>query len=114
MHELAECQALVDQLQAIADREGGRVKRARVSSGVLSGVEPELVASADLGLLTKSDLAPFVAEFDTSRARAKIQNLGNEAPAFSVSAKSGEGLQAWLEWLRTALSEQRAARLAVA
>lgn len=47
MHELAICQALVGELQAIAAREGARaISDVFVSIGPLSGVEPALLSSA--------------------------------------------------------------------
>lgn len=47
MHELSICQALVRQVQAIATREHATsVQRVTIRLGVLSGVEPELLAQA--------------------------------------------------------------------
>jgi hydrogenase nickel incorporation protein HypA/HybF len=47
MHELAVCQALIDQVQAIAVENGAhRVAVVHVQLGPLSGVEPELLRQA--------------------------------------------------------------------
>jgi hydrogenase nickel incorporation protein HypA/HybF len=47
MHELAVCQAMLRQVEAIAEREQAqRVLRILVRIGPLSGVEPELLLQA--------------------------------------------------------------------
>ncbi len=47
MHELSICQALLDEVSAIAARQGAvRVMRITLEVGPLSGVEPALLASA--------------------------------------------------------------------
>ena len=46
MHELAVCQALIAQVEAIARREDAFVRMVRVGIGPLSGVESKLLADA--------------------------------------------------------------------
>ena len=47
MHELAVCQALIDQLTDLARKHGAtRVERVTLQIGPLSGVEPDLLANA--------------------------------------------------------------------
>jgi hydrogenase nickel incorporation protein HypA/HybF len=46
MHELAICQALMSQVEAIARSNAARVSEVRIGIGPLSGVEPELIAQA--------------------------------------------------------------------
>lgn len=46
MHELAICQALLDQVAAIARQRDARVTLVRVALGPLSGVEPQLLRQA--------------------------------------------------------------------
>lgn len=47
MHELAICQALVDQVEHVARAQRGqRVERIDISVGPLSGVEPHLLQQA--------------------------------------------------------------------
>jgi len=47
MHELAVCQALIRQVEAIAaERGAAAVERIVVAAGPLSGIEPGLLASA--------------------------------------------------------------------
>ncbi len=47
MHELAVCQALLEQVAAVSAKHGGaRVRAVTVRIGPLSGVEPRLLADA--------------------------------------------------------------------
>ena len=46
MHELAICQALVEQIELVGKRQEGRVTRVLVSIGPLSGVEGTLLTTA--------------------------------------------------------------------
>lgn len=46
MHELAICQALLDQVDEIARQRAARVTLVRVAIGPLSGVEPQLLQQA--------------------------------------------------------------------
>ena len=47
MHELSICQALVDQLRDLADRESAqRITRVLLRVGPMSGVVPDLIAHA--------------------------------------------------------------------
>ena len=59
---------------------------------------PALFASADLLVVSKSDLLPHVA-FDVARCVAAAQRVRPGLPHLVVSARSGEGIDAWLAWL---------------
>ena len=48
MHELAICNALISQVEAISLRHSGRVRQVDVGIGPLSGVEPRLLEDAYL------------------------------------------------------------------
>jgi hydrogenase nickel incorporation protein HypB len=67
---------------------------------------PEMFAVADLMLLNKSDLLPYV-EFDVGRCLANALKVNPDLQTLVVSARSGEGMPAFYAWL-----EARAARLA--
>lgn len=73
---------------------------------------PVLFRVADLVLLTKRDLAPYMPEFDPDRAETHVRELGNAAPVLELSARSGDGLEAWTDWLRQHAAETRAMRAA--
>lgn len=60
---------------------------------------PPILHRADLVLLTKSDLlAPL--DFDVQRFVASVHRVNPKVPILPVSARTGEGLAAWLDWLR--------------
>jgi len=59
---------------------------------------PYLVTAADLLLLNKIDLAPYLS-FDRVGFEADVRLLNANVPIVAVSATTGEGLDAWLEWL---------------
>ncbi len=65
--------------------------------------------TADVAIITKIDIAAVV-EFDRIAAHRNIQAVRPGMPTWEISAKSGEGMDAWLDWLeslRTALQERR-------
>ena len=60
---------------------------------------PALFAAADLLVIAKTDLLPHVA-FDVGRCIADARRARADLPALTLSARTGEGLDAWLQWLR--------------
>jgi hydrogenase nickel incorporation protein HypB len=59
---------------------------------------PYLVTAADLILLNKLDLAPYLT-FDRAGFEADVRLLNPTVPIIDLSATTGEGMDAWLEWL---------------
>ena len=59
---------------------------------------PHMFQACELVLINKMDLAPYV-DFDEALCRANIAEVNPEAQVMSVSAKSGEGFDAWTTWL---------------
>ncbi len=70
---------------------------------------PVIFRGADMVLLTKTDLLPHIEEFDPARARRSIGRVRGSGPILEVSAKTGQGLDAWLAWLLVNLRAQREA-----
>lgn len=60
---------------------------------------PLLFHLAKAMLLNKTDLLPYV-DFDMARARAFATKLNADLAIFEVSARTGQGMDAWYEWLR--------------
>ncbi|EFL50397.1 hydrogenase accessory protein HypB [Solidesulfovibrio fructosivorans JJ]] len=58
-------------------------------------------------VLNKIDLLPYV-DFDMERASRHARVLNEHIAIFPVSARSGEGLADWYDWLRARLREKRA------
>jgi hydrogenase nickel incorporation protein HypB len=59
---------------------------------------PYLVEEADLLLLNKVDLLPYVS-FDLGLFRSDVERLHPGVPVLEVSATTGDGMGAWLDWL---------------
>jgi len=64
---------------------------------------PTIFNSADVTVITKMDLAEAV-EFDEETVKANIQAVRPGMPHFAVSAKTGAGLQEYLQFLKARLS----------
>lgn len=60
---------------------------------------PTIFNTADLALLTKIDLAEAV-EFDRAAAYRSVESVRPGMPVLEVSAKSGDGMEPWVEQLR--------------
>lgn len=69
---------------------------------------PVMFRAADAMVLTKTDLLPFLDDFDPDRATQHLRALANPAPVISLSARTGSGMESWLDWLRAAVEAQRA------
>ena len=67
---------------------------------------PDMFHAADLMLLNKTDLLPHL-DFDVEACLDYARRVNPAIEVIQVSARSGEGLDAWLDWLLA----RRAARL---
>jgi len=59
---------------------------------------PDMFAAARLMLLNKTDLLPHV-DFDVERCIAYARRINPGIEVLQVSARSGQGLAAWVDWL---------------
>lgn len=59
---------------------------------------PDMFRNADLMILTKIDLLPYV-NFDVSQCIANAKIINPSLEVFNLSATSGSGLACWYEWL---------------
>jgi hydrogenase nickel incorporation protein HypB len=71
---------------------------------------PVIFRGADRVLITKADLLPHLDDFKPERAEACVRALANSAPVLRLSAKTGEGLDGWLAWLRDEVQARRQKR----
>lgn len=69
---------------------------------------PTIFNSADVAIVTKSDLAEAV-EFDGEATRRNIQAVRPGMRVFQLSAKTGDGMEEYLEFLAGRMAESRAA-----
>jgi hydrogenase nickel incorporation protein HypB len=59
---------------------------------------PDMFAAAELMVLNKVDLLPYL-DFDVPQCIAYAQRVNPGIEVLLVSAKSGTGMDAWLDWL---------------
>ena len=59
-------------------------------------------------LINKIDTRPWF-EFDDEAVRRRILRLNPDAEIFFVSARTGEGFDAWIQWLKTSMQRQAGA-----
>ncbi len=70
---------------------------------------PTIFNSADVAVVTKNELAAAV-EFDWETARKSIESVRPGMRIFRLSAKTGEGMPAYLEFLAQELKDRRSVR----
>jgi hydrogenase nickel incorporation protein HypB len=68
---------------------------------------PDMFAASDLLLLNKCDLLPYL-DFDAELCEANARRINPAITVIRVSAKTGEGMDAWLAWVRDGASAARA------
>ncbi len=68
---------------------------------------PAMFRRADAALLTKSDLLPYV-DSDVTLIRDNLSQIHSGIPLLQVSSKTGEGLDAWYEWIRQRVEQKKA------
>jgi hydrogenase nickel incorporation protein HypB len=61
---------------------------------------PDMFRAAKLMLLNKCDLLPHL-EFDVDQAIAYARRVNPEIEVLRVSARSGEGMDGWLDWIES-------------
>ena len=66
---------------------------------------PVMFRTADMVMLSKADLLPVLDDFNPQRAEEYLRNLASSAPMIPTSAKSGDGIKDWLQWLREAVDQ---------
>jgi hydrogenase nickel incorporation protein HypB len=68
---------------------------------------PAIFAIADAIVLNKYDTM-HVFDFDEAEFRESVRKLNGAAPIFPISAKTGEGVDAWTDWLAARIEAARA------
>jgi hydrogenase nickel incorporation protein HypB len=61
---------------------------------------PVMFRAADLVVLTKADLLPHLSDVDVAAIRASLESVMPEPRLLVVSARTGEGIDAWTDWLQ--------------
>ena len=103
----------VGNLVCPAEFDTGAVKNAMILS-VPEGDDkplkyPLMFSVCDVVMINKIDVMPYF-DFDLEKCRENIRLRNPEAKVIPISAKTGEGVDAWADWLRTEVNTWREAR----
>jgi hydrogenase nickel incorporation protein HypB len=63
---------------------------------------PVMFREADVLLITKIDLAPYL-DVDLARIEANVRQVNPAVTMMAVSAQTGDGLEAWFDWVQSAV-----------
>lgn len=66
---------------------------------------PDMFAAAGLAILNKVDLAPYC-DVDLDLYEANIRRVNPQIEVLRVSARTGEGMAAWIDWLGAGLARK--------
>lgn len=69
---------------------------------------PDMFHAADLMILNKTDLLPYL-DFNSEECIQFAKQVNPKIKVLSLSAKTGEGMDGWLQWLKAELALQRIA-----
>ncbi|MDB4582325.1 hydrogenase nickel incorporation protein HypB [Draconibacterium sp.] len=61
---------------------------------------PTIFHTSDVCIINKTDLLPYV-DFDIEKAKKVALQLNPEMEFFEISAKTGEGMKEWYDWLKS-------------
>lgn len=64
---------------------------------------PDMFHAADLMILNKTDLLPYL-DFDVERCIQYAKQVNPRIKVLQLSAKTGEGMPSWLQWLKATRS----------
>ena len=70
---------------------------------------PLMFRECDAALLNKIDLLPYL-DYDRQKALENIARIHPEMPVFEISAKTGEGFEPWIAWLRNQVAGKKGAK----
>ncbi|MGR9072799.1 MAG: hydrogenase nickel incorporation protein HypB [Gammaproteobacteria bacterium] len=59
---------------------------------------PDMFHASDLVILNKTDLLPYL-DFDVERCIGYAKQINPKVKVLKLSAKTGEGMETWLDWL---------------
>ncbi|MBD2260117.1 hydrogenase nickel incorporation protein HypB [Pseudanabaena sp. FACHB-2040] len=86
--------------------EHGKVALLSVTEGEDKPLKyPVMFREADVLLITKIDLAPYL-DVDLNQIAANARQINPQVKIIPVSAKTEEGLAAWFDWIRAAVGKR--------
>jgi hydrogenase nickel incorporation protein HypB len=61
---------------------------------------PYMFDSSDICIINKIDLLPYV-DFDVSKTKENASRINHDLQFFELSATTGEGMDSWIDWLKS-------------
>ncbi|MEQ9486439.1 hydrogenase nickel incorporation protein HypB [Coleofasciculus sp. F4-SAH-05] len=87
--------------------EHGKVALLSVTEGEDKPLKyPIMFQAADCLLISKIDLAPYL-DIDLNRLESNVRQINPQVRIIRLSAKTGEGLETWLTWLRNQVNSSK-------
>ena len=68
---------------------------------------PVMFRTADLVMISKSDLLPILDDFKPERAKQYLRDIASTAPVIEHSSKNSEGMSDWLDWINQQLEARQ-------
>ncbi len=68
---------------------------------------PVMFRAADLVLVSKCDLLAVLDDFKPARAKQYLRDIASASPVIELSAKTGDGMVLWFDWLKQQIAQQR-------
>lgn len=92
--------------------EDGKIAILSVTEGEDKPLKyPDMFTAARIAILNKIDLAPHC-DVDLDLYEANLRRVNPSIEILRVSARTGQGMEAWVAWLRTQLAEKAAPQAA--
>ena len=101
-------ESLVGNLVCPAEFDTGAVKNAMILS-VPEGDDkplkyPLMFSICDVLLINKIDVLPYF-DFDIEACKERVKKLNPNIQIIPISSRTGEGMDAWYDWLRTEVKQ---------
>ena len=74
---------------------------------------PVMFRGAALVIVSKADLLPLFDDFSVLEVASRVRALANPAPVVALSARTGLGLDVWIDWIEAQVAARRAGRRSV-
>ncbi len=65
---------------------------------------PAMFSMAHVVIVNKIDLLPHL-DYDIAKLRGHVDNVAGNSKVFELSARSGEGMEKWVDWLKLQAKE---------
>ncbi len=68
---------------------------------------PVMFRTADLVMISKSDLLPILDDFKPENAKRYLQDIASTAPVIELSSKDKSGMPLWLDWIEQQVAARK-------